>query len=493
MSVSVVQRLFAFFGNVWSFILTLVRSLLALFFFRRRASDPLTLPGVNRTPKEAFARAHSRLRPILLTPRSIALSPAIYAQRAQSTRTRSATSTLVPDASGSAPPASAPQRTSPKLDPQDPELGFSITVSVPGSSAASLPGGTPDTSSQTTNTGSLSVLPLTPPDRCYLTPSSPTDCPYLEPWPINAGGKLRLPGSPLKMSINVDPAFAGTMVVPIGSPPPGRWSPVQVWTSTPYKNDNIVPEPVLSPFDHHTGSTLDPSSALANISHALISRSRSSIHPYDDASNSSTSSDASLFVNFPNGPIPATLQQADSIRERCRTQVQMARSKNQLYPQFHHPNAYACAWRRHGARVPGKPNHATRTHASYSHMDLPSSRWYDEDAYAPSPIPVLSPPLGDSATEDEDEVPLSRLRARLVRRSVAVSPRTRRKSEGCLLGISESPTRIGVGARSGTNMLSLAFDGDNSPKDWLEALSLRFPSEQKEAMRPAPEPCSALP
>ena len=521
MSISIVQRLFAFFDNVWSFILTLVRSLLALFSFRRRSSDPFILPSVSRAPKEALARAHSRLRPILLTPRSITLSPAHNAQRAQSTRTRSATSTLFPGhnenetASATVPEASGPQRTSPKLDPHDTELGLSVSASIAGPpGATSCPEGTPSTSSHTTHTGSLSVLPLTPPDRCYLAPMpSATDCPYTEPWPTNVTSKPRLPGSPLKMSIDTDPAFSES----IGSPSPGHWSPVQIWTSTPCKNDDLVPDPALSMFDHHTRSTIDHSSALANISHALVSRSRSSIHPYDDASNSSTSSDASMFVNHSNG-IPRALQEADPTRERYRTQAQVARFKNQPYPQFHHPNAYA--WRRHGTRVPGKLNRATRTHAyarSDSHMNLPASEWYDADAYVPSPISALSPPQGDSAPDDDtddDEVPLSHLRDRLAHRSGAVgatiglgvavnagvrnaamSPRTRRMSEGCLLAISEwTPTRVGVSARSGRTVLSLALDRDGySSKDWFEALSLRFSSEQKEALVPTPEPCSALP
>ena len=55
-------------------------------------------------------------------------------------------------------------------------------------------------------------------------------------------------------------------------------------------------------------------------------------------------------------------------------------------------------------------------------------------------------------------------------------------SEGCLLAISAStstPTRVGVGVRS----VSMAIDDDGyGPKDWLEALSLRFSSEQKDAL-----------
>ncbi|KAH0833324.1 hypothetical protein J3R83DRAFT_12390 [Lanmaoa asiatica] len=530
MSVSLVERFFAFFDNVWSFILTLVRSLLALFSFRRRSSDPLSLPTVNRTPKDALARAHSRLRPILLTPRSITRSPAYYTQR---TRSRSVTSTLFPGHSenatpaGSVPQPSGPQRTSPKLDLNDPDLALSATASIagdhpgpPSTSATSSRGGTPDTSLPTIHTASLSVLPLTPPDRCYLAPiPSVTDCPYTESWPTNATldrGKPRLPGSPLKVSINTEPAFAESMVGPMASPLPGRWSPpVQIWTSTPCKNDNLVPDLALSPFDHRTPSIVDPSSALANISHALISRSQSSIQPYDDASNSSAFSDVSPSVNYL--PVAGTFQQP----ERHPTHAQLPRPKNQPYPQFHYPDAYACAWRRHGARLPGKPNRAMRTHAyahSHSHMDLPVSEWYDADAYAPSPVSALSPPLCESATEDEDEdeMPLGRLRERLARRSAAVgatiglgvpvgadirmaaafkSPRTRRMSEGCLLAISElTPTRVGVGARSGRNVLSMALDGDGySPKDWLDALSLRFSSEQKDAPASVPEPCMTVP
>lgn len=158
-------------------------------------------------------------------------------------------------------------------------------------------------------------------------------------------------------------------------------------------------------------------------------------------------------------------------------------------------------------------------------MDLLVSEWYDADAYMQSPVSALSPPLCESATEDEDEddMPLGRLKARLARQSagvgatlglgvpigagtgmgtgrktVALSPRTRRMSEGCLLAISEStPTRVGVSVRAGLNVLSLALDGDGySSKDWLEALSLRFSSMQKgdaAALAPVPEPGMALP
>ena len=484
---SKMQRLFAFFGNVWSFILTLVRSLLALFSFRRRASDPFTLPRVNRTPKDAL----SRLRPILLTPRSITA-----AQRAQSMRTRSATSTLLPG-----PDVPAPQRTSPKLDPHDAELGLSVTAcDQPGLSATSSRQGTPDSTSLRT---SVLVSPLTPPDRCYLAPlPSATDCPYTEPWPTSVTldrGKPRPSGSPLKASINTDPSFPG----PMGSPP-GRWGPVQIWMSTPCKNDSSVPDPALSPFDLHK-----PSPALEKISHALISRSQSSFQPYDDASNSPTSSDASLCSN---GPFAGTFRQPGPTRERHhRTHTRAPRSKTQPYPQFHHPDAYAYAWRRHGARLPGKLD---RTHAyahSHSHMDLPANEWYDADAYAPSPVSALSPPRSESATEDEDEMPLGRLRERLARRSAAVglgvpvgagsrkaaamSPRTRRMSEGCLLAISEStPTRIGVGARSSRHVISLALDGHGyTSKDWLEALSLRYSSDQKDALASEPEPSMVVP
>lgn len=518
MSVSLVKRLFAFFDNVWSFILTLVRSLLALFSFRRHASDPFTLPSVSRTPKDALTRAHSNLRPILLTPRSITRSPAYYTQRALSARTRSATSTLLPGpnetASASVPQANDPQRTSPKLDPNDAELGLSATASSagdhtgpPSMSATSLRGGTPDSSLPTTHTASLLVLPLTPPDRCYLAPiPSATDCPYAEPWPTSAAldrGKPRLPGSPLKVSINTDPAFPEPMVGPMDSPP-GPWSPTQIWTSTPFKGDNPVPEPALSPFDQHMRSIMD-SSALADISHALISRSQSSVQPYD-ASNSSTSSDASRSVN--TSPVAETLQRPD-----LTTHARIP-PKNQSYPQFRYPDAYACAWRRHGARVPGKPDR-TAYARSHSHMDLRASEWYDPDAYAPSPVSALSPPRCDSATEteDEDEMPLCRLRERLARRSAAVrpnvgldvpvstgtgirtsvSPRTRRMSEGCLLAISEStPTRIGVGTRAGRRALSLALNGGGyNSKDWLEALSLYFSSDQKDAVAPVPVTCMA--
>ena len=501
MSISIVQRLFAFFDNVWSFILTLVRSLLALFSFRRRSSDPLSLPRVNRTPKDALARAHTHLKPILLTQRSITFSPGGYPQRTLSTRSRSATSTLFPGrgenptASGSGPLPSGPQRTSPKLNSHDAKLGLSVTVAVVGTVVTtSFAEGTPDTSSQTTHTGSLSVVPLTPPDPCFLAPIVPsvTDCPYTESWPANVTNKPRIVGSPLKTSINTEPGFVG----PIGSPPPGHWNPIQIWTSTPCKIDDIVPDPAFSPFDHGSQSILDPASVLEDVSHALLSRSRNSIHPYDDTANSSPASDTSLVVNAPS---PGTQQQPELIRERHRTQV---RPKSQIYPRFHLPDPYACAWRRHGGRVPGKSDRA-RTHCysrSYSHVSAPAHEWYGADAYARSPVTALSPPA-DSATEDEDEVPLGRLRERIVRRSgvvpiglgfpigegckTVVSPRTRRMSEGCLLALSEStPTRVGVGARCSREALALAADADDGPKDWLEALSLRF---EKEKPGSAPE------
>lgn len=498
MSISIIQRLFAFFDNVWSFILTLVRSLLALFSFRRRSSDPFSLPRVNRPPKDALARAHNRLRPILLTPRSIAFSPAHRPQRAQSTRTRSATSTLVPGqnenatASGSGSHPSGPQRTSPKLDPPDVELGLSVISSIAGPpGAVSLSEGTSDISSGTTPTDASSALPLTPPDRCYLAPMpSATDC-----WPTNVPNKRRLPGSPLKVSTNAGPSSSEPMVRPIGSPPPGHWDPAPVWTSTPCKIDISVPDPAPSLSDHQTQSTMDPLSGLANISHALISRSRSSIHPYDEASNSSPSSNVSLFVNGTNRRVPVALQPGPA-REHHRKHVQVTRPKIQAYRQFHYPDAYVCAWRRHGVRVPGKRDCASRTHCyarSLSHMDLLASEWYGADAYAPSPITALSPPLGDSATDsdDDDEIPLNCLKDRLTRRHglgvrKAMSPSTRRMSEGCLLAISQStPTRIGLGSRSGRSVISLALEGEEGgSQDWLEALSLRFSSEQKEALVP---------
>ncbi|KAF8554405.1 hypothetical protein OG21DRAFT_1484700 [Imleria badia] len=463
--------------TVWSFILTLVRSLLALFSFRRRASD---LPTVIRTPADALARAHSRLRPIHLTPRSLALAPA----RAQSTRTSSATSTLFP---GPSVPTGGPQRTSPKLDSLDAELG--LPCDLPATSATSSRDGTLDTS----HTGSY-VPPLTPPDRCYLAPlPSVTDCPYSEPWPTNIPldrGKPRLPASPLKLSTNIDSAFPEPMLGPIGSPPPGRWNPVEIWTSTPCKNDSPVPDLALS-FDYPK----DPSSAMGNISHALVSRSQSSIQPYNDTSISSLSSDASPFADYSNG----------GTRPRAHAHVPRS-SKLQPYPRFHHPDAYVYAWRRHGARLPGKHNRPHAYGRSQSYMDLAAREWYDADAYASSPIPALSPPLGESATEDDDdeEMPLGRLRERLARRSAAVglglpksaaiSPRTRRMSEGCLLAISESPTRIGVGVRPGRHVRSMAYDGDGyTAKDWLEALSLRFSSEDKDALESEMEPCMAVP
>ncbi|KAG6373484.1 hypothetical protein JVT61DRAFT_6639 [Boletus reticuloceps] len=367
MSVVVVQRVFAFFGNVWSFILTLVRSLLALFALRRSTSDPFSLPTANRTPNDALARAHSQLRPILLTPRSISLS------RAQSTRTRSATSTILPAHSENPiASASAPQRASPKLDPHDAELGLIIER--------------PDTS----HTGS-SYVPLTPPDRCYLAPLPlpATDCPYTEPWPTSSPlerGKPRLPGSPLKVSTNTDAAFPEPKVAPIGSPPPGRWSP-----------------PIRS-----LAVRSNPSPALTTVSHALISRSQSSIQPYDNAANSSVSSVPSPLVDDAHRQ-----SQRQRQYQHYRTHALVPRSKDQSYPRFHHPDAYACMWRRHGARLPGKPD---RTHAfarSQSHADFGAAAWYDADAYILSPVTALSPPLSESATEDEDDMPLGRLKERL--------------------------------------------------------------------------------
>lgn len=227
-----------------------------------------------------------------------------------------------------------------------------------------------------------------------------------------------------------------------------------------------------------------------------------------------------MSVNY--SPVAETLQRPEPTRECYRTHAEGLQPRNLPYPKFHYPDAYACAWRRHGARLPGKPARTGHTHAyarSHSHMDLPVSKeWYDNDAYIHSPVSALSPPLCESATEDEDEedMPLGRLKARLARRSAAVgatlglcvpigtgmarkaaalSPRTRRMSEGCLLAISEStPTRIGVGARAGRHVLSLALDGDGcNPKDWLEVLSLRFSSEEEDALAPVSKACLALP
>lgn len=465
------------FASVWSFILTLVRSLLALFSFRRRTDI--------RTSNDTLARAHSRLRPIILTPRSIPLS---HPQRVQGTRFPSATSTLFhghPDIATASSQASAPQRTSSKLDALDPELGLPVTAcdlpGPPAASAASFREGTPDTS----HTGSSScVAPLTPPDRCHLAPlPSTTDCPYAEPWPADVPidrGKPKLPGSPLRLSTNTNTAFPVPMVARIGSPPPGRWSPVQIWTSTPSKNDDpAVPDQAHTSLEVHKDS-----SALANISHALISRSQSSIKPYDDASLSPVSLDASPLVDFANGPGPT--------HEHRRAQAYVPRTKDNPYPRFHHPDAYACAWRRHGARLPGKTSRAHGYARSLSHVDLAALEWYNADAYALSPVAALSPPLGED--EDEEELPLDRVRERLARQSLAlgflstamISPRTaRRMSEGCLLALSEStPTRVGVNTRSGRHAISLALEGDGREvKDWLEALSLRFSSEPKDTVQ----------
>ncbi|KAF8135072.1 hypothetical protein EV363DRAFT_1447854 [Boletus edulis] len=469
MSVVVVQHVFAFFGNVWSCILTLVRSLLALFALRRRTSDPFSLPTANRTPNDALTRASSHLRPILLTPRSISLSRA---------RTRSATSTILPAHSENpVTSASAPQRASPKLDPHDAELGLIIVTpsdfpGLPAASATSFREGTPDTS----HTGS-SYVPLTPPDRCYLAPLPPAiGSPYTEPWPTSGPlehGKPRLPGSPLKVSTNTDAAFPEPKVAPIGSPPPGRWSPLQIWTSTPCKTDSpVLADPILA-------SPFDPSPVLTTVSQALISRSQSSIQPYDDAANSSVSS------------VPSPL--ADDAHRQCQYQHYRTRA---LVPRFHQPDAYACMWRRHGARLPGKPD---RTHAfarSQSHADVGAAAWYDADAYVLSPVTALSPPL----SEDEDDMPLGRLKERLAHKGegasvglalslsggigARVSPRTRRMSEGCLLAMSEStPTRVGVGARSGRQVLSVGLDSSgDGVRDWLDALSLWFNPEQKDAV-----------
>ncbi|KAG8212992.1 hypothetical protein J3R82DRAFT_11378 [Butyriboletus roseoflavus] len=443
------------------------------------------MPSLEHTPTSgpSFSprdRSPARPRTTYNVPRALALARPLRPSSRGTTQQRPL----------SIPQANDPRRTSPKLDLNDPELGLSATTSIAGDQAG------PPTS--------LFVLPLTPPDRCYLAPiPTVTDCPYGEPWPTNIAldGKLRLPGSPLKVSINTDPAFPASMVGPMDYLPPGPWSPTQIWTSTPCKNDISVPIPVLSPYDHHTRSTMN-SSALANISHALISRSRSSVQPYD-ASNSSTSSDASPSIN--TSLVVGTLQRPDPAHECDPTHAQVPPT-NQPHPQFHYPDAYACAWRRHGARVPGKPGRTAYTR-SHSHMDLPASEWYDADAYAPSPVSVLSPPRCESATEteDEDEIPLYRLRERLARRSAAVgagmgnrtavSPRTRRMSEGCILAISEStPTRIGVSTRAGRKVLSLALNGGGySSKDWLEALSLYFSSERKDPLAPVPKPCMAPP
>ncbi|KAG9315346.1 hypothetical protein JVU11DRAFT_4490 [Chiua virens] len=422
MSISLVQRFFAFFGNVWSFMLTLVRSLLALFSFRRRSSDP----------------------PILLTPRAVALSPGRRSQRAPSTRTPSATSTLFlghdqhARASGSVPltSGSAPQRTSPKLDPHDPELGLSSNTPTASdhtgpsiANATSFGEGTTDASSLTTPIG------------CYLAPMpSATDCPYVDPLAVDRG-KLRLPGSPLKVSINADPAYAETMIRPIGSPPPRHWSPAQIWTSTPFKTGR------------HGARSGPP---------------RNTLEP--------TTTPPTIQVR----PLPGTrspTRSTPTIPTRPHTS-RTSRTSPILTPNSP-PPIPICA---HGAATlvsPAKPHTYPR---SRSHTDLGAREhgWYDADAYLPSPNPALSPPLASPSDSGDDDEPLGWLKARLIHRRTAVSasigyglpyadvesPRTRRRrSEGCLLAmLASSPTPIGLGACA-------QLDADYT-KDWLEALSL---------------------
>ena len=149
------------------------------------------------------------------------------------------------------------------------------------------------------------------------------------------------------------------MVGPIGSPPPGRWNPVQIWTSTPFKNNSPVSD--LASFDHPK----DPAAAvaLAHISHTLITWSQSSVQPYDDVYNSSLSFDTSPFADYANRGT-----------HHC-THAHVPRSKLQPCPRFHHPNAYTYTWCRCNPRLPSKPERTHTYNHSQSFMDLPMCKW----------------------------------------------------------------------------------------------------------------------
>jgi hypothetical protein len=407
---STIHPVFAFVHTVWSSVLRLVHSFVGLFSSNNRSPEATcTLPKTHPCKAELLVpQTYLNLRSSIVTQRNFTVFTSFspYGPGRQST-----------PASGHNDVPTNPltpilqdvilRRTSSRdgLDcTDDAELGLStaitpITADIcdqPQVSAALAmrPGAaTPDTPSPI-HDSSMSLffmMPLTPPDRCYFPGlSSANDYLYREPWPINTtidrNKPRKLPSSPLKTSFGNDPPFPGSMAGTWDSP--GRWDPVEIWTSTPRKK-SPVHEMCLGPFGAPIFGTVQSSLVDTPSLATDISVHPSGLDP-DDPTHTA-----------PNGPAPANenhnrgqdaTQQADTSRPGVCT----------LHP--------------HETRLPDK--HDGSQPCSHS------TEWYDAPAYVSSPVAMLSPPdarpplsASDSEAESvfgsESELPLSGARLTL--------------------------------------------------------------------------------
>ncbi|KIJ62823.1 hypothetical protein HYDPIDRAFT_29972 [Hydnomerulius pinastri MD-312] len=218
----------------------------------------------------------------------------------------------------------------------------------------------------------LFLVPLAPPDRCYLAPvSSPKDYPYSEPWPSDDDhGKPRKPASsPLKMSFGSEAAFPEHMVHAWESS--GESNAVQIWTSTPHKS-NAMPGAFPGPF----GNDLFAELSLEDTPYGPA-RNSYYVSFFDDAS--STSSASNLFDFSACAESPTTMDNAENTEPEASKTLSKHPGTGATQHKIQPPVPEVFIWRRHGARVPGK----SRSH---------STEWYNASAFVSSPVPTLSPP-----------------------------------------------------------------------------------------------------
>ncbi|KAF8840172.1 hypothetical protein BDN67DRAFT_968870 [Paxillus ammoniavirescens] len=373
---STIHPVFAFVYTVWSFVLRLVHSFAGLFSSNNRSPEATcTLPKTHPCKAELLVPQAS-LRSSIVTPRNFAVFTSFspYGPGRQST-----------PASGHNDVPTNPltpifqdvllRQTSSRdgLDcTDDAELGLSTAITpitadtcdqpqISAALAMRLGTATPDTPSPIHDClmSPFSMMPLTPPDRCYFPGlSSANDYLYREPWPINTNidrnKPRKLPSSPLKTSFGSDLPSSGSMARAWDSP--GRWAPVQIWTSTPRKK-SPVHEMCLGPFGAPMFGTVQSSLVDTPFLAADISVHPSGLDP-DDPTHTA-----------PNIPAPAN--ENHSHGQDATQQADMSRSG-------------VCTLRPHETRLPDKHDGSQ----SCSH----STEWYDASAYVSSPVAMLSPP-----------------------------------------------------------------------------------------------------
>ncbi|KIK93477.1 hypothetical protein PAXRUDRAFT_34047 [Paxillus rubicundulus Ve08.2h10] len=399
---SAIHPAFAFVHTVWSSILRLVRSFIGLFSSNDRSPEATcTLPKTHPRKAELLVpQASLDLRSSIVTQRNLTVftsfSPYGGPGRKASGHNDVPTNPLTPVFQHSI--LRRALSGVPIDGNDDAELGLSTAITpitahicdqpqVSAALAMRPRAMSPDTPSPIydCSMSPLFMMPLTPPDRCYFPGlSSANDYLYREPWPINnttdRNKPRKLPSSPLKASFGNDSPFPESMIRTWDSP--GRWAPVQIWTSTPRKMSPMH-ETGLGSFDAPMFGTVQ--SLLADTPSRGTAPRPCIVPIYDDASTTSSACSLLDISVHPYGP-----DADDPTHTALNTPVLV--NENQSHGQgATQPETKAgtsfprvSTWDRHAARVTDKPDG--------SQSPFHSTEWYEASAYVSSPIAMLSPP-----------------------------------------------------------------------------------------------------